>query len=110
MRRAYLEGIQTDPRATLVDLEASRAWSDGFVAGGADTNAVSSALVCAVVRGSAEAPSCRERAESLAQSLSLSPARATTCEIEGAAHFLPLERPQALAAEILRLARLAEAA
>jgi pimeloyl-ACP methyl ester carboxylesterase len=115
MRRAYMEGTQTDPRATLVDLEASRAWSDAFAGRGDGTkngggSVVSSSLVCAIVRGSEEAPICRKRAESLAQSLSLSPSRTTTCEIEGAAHFLPLEKPDALAAEILRLARLAEAA
>jgi pimeloyl-ACP methyl ester carboxylesterase len=100
MRRAYMEGIQTDPRATLVDLEASRAWSDRFAAGPAI--AVTTAIVC----GSAEPEMCQERARAIARSCS----RATPREIEGAAHFLPLEKPRALAAEILRIARTAEAA
>jgi len=100
MRRAYMEGIQTDPRATLVDLEASRAWSDHFDAG--PSIGVATAIVC----GSAEPEMCQERARTIARSCS----RATHREIQGAAHFLPLEKPQALAAEILRLARPPEVA
>ena len=97
MRRAYIEGIQTDPRATLVDLEASRAWSDAFEDG--------SAISCPtrIVSGSAEDERCRERAQGLTDSL----AEASSIDIAGAAHFLPLENPQALAAEIRRITEVA---
>jgi len=95
MRRAYMEGIQTDPRATLVDLEASRAWSDSFDAGKGISCPVS------VLVGAAEHEACRSRAESLADSLGSS---GSSAEIEGAAHFLPLEQPEALAREIRRVA------
>jgi pimeloyl-ACP methyl ester carboxylesterase len=89
MRRAYMEGIKTDPRATLVDLEASRAWADGFDRGD---------LSCPVriVCGSAESENSRRRAEELESALDA----ASSCVIDGAAHFLPLEKPSALAAEI----------
>ena len=94
MRRAYMEGIQTDPRATLVDLEASRAWTDAF-AGGDDR------IRCPVriVTGGAEPAECRSRAEALAGSLS----RAEALELADAAHYLPLEQPAALAGEIQRI-------
>ncbi len=91
MQRAYMEGIKTDPRATLVDLQASRAWSDAF-------DAASCGIECpvAVVSGAAEDAGCVARAEALAGGL----ANASTASVDGAAHFLPLERPEALAALI----------
>jgi pimeloyl-ACP methyl ester carboxylesterase len=97
MKRAYMEGIQTDPRATLVDLEASRRWSDAF-----DPSKEGSAVTCPtrIVGGSAESEGCRERAENLARALGQAPVSL----IEGAAHFLPLEKPQALAKEISLIA------
>lgn len=97
MQRAYMEGIQTDPRATLVDLEASRAWADAFQAG--------AGIDCPVeiVLGSAENAACVARAERLAGSL----AHATTATVDAAAHFLPLEQPEALAREIRRIAEAA---
>jgi pimeloyl-ACP methyl ester carboxylesterase len=97
MRRAYIEGIQTDPRATLVDLEASRTWATDFVAG--------AGIACPVtiVNGATENQACVERANALASSLP----SASTCEIESAAHFLPLEQPAALAREIRRVAEAA---
>ncbi len=97
MRRAYLEGIRTDPRATLVDLEASRAW--------ADTSRDLGTIDCpvAIVSGSAEDAACRARAERLAESLPTS----RISEIEAAAHFLPLEQPEALAARIEEIAEAA---
>jgi pimeloyl-ACP methyl ester carboxylesterase len=100
MRRAYMEGIQTDPRATLVDLEASRAWADAF-----EKDQDMAGLDCpiAIVSGSAENEACRARAEDLAQALP----KAWTARIDGAAHFLPLEKPEALAAEIRRVAEAA---
>jgi pimeloyl-ACP methyl ester carboxylesterase len=94
MKRAYMEGIQTDPRATLVDLEASRSWSNAFDDG--------SSVACPtrIVRGSAETERCLELADKLAGSL----AQASMVEFEGAAHFLPLEKPEALANEIRLIA------
>jgi len=100
MRRAYMEGIQTDPRATLVDLEASRAWADDFTKAG-DVSGLDCPI--AIVSGSAENEACRARAEQLAETLP----KAQTTRIEGAAHFLPLEQPEALAAEISRIAEAA---
>jgi len=100
MKRVYMEGIQTDPRATLVDLEASRRWSDEFLAGEAPSSIdCPTRVVCAA----GEAPECRERAETLASTLP----QATVSRIEGAAHFLPLEKPEALANEIRQIAEAA---
>lgn len=91
MRRAYLEGIKTDPRATLVDLRASRAWADAFDAASADPG-------CAVrvIHGEAEAEACIARADALADAL----AGAERTTVAAAAHFLPLEQPAPLAEEI----------
>ena len=93
MKRAYIEGIQTDPRATLVDLEASRGWSDAF-----DPADDGGSVLCPtrIVDGSAEPEAARERAAALAGSLT----QASVTTIDGAAHFLPLEKPEALANEI----------
>jgi len=90
VKRAYMEGIQTDPRATLVDLEASRSWADAFVANGGIETPIR--IAC----GASESDDARARAEALATSL----ASATFVEIDGAAHFLPIEKPEALAREI----------
>jgi pimeloyl-ACP methyl ester carboxylesterase len=97
MKRAYMEGIKTDPRATLVDLEASRVWSDAF-----SPSDDGSSVVCPVkvVSGSAESGDCLERADELARALP----HASVVVIEGAAHFLPLEKPEALVKEIQLLA------
>lgn len=91
MQKAYMEGIKTDPRATLVDLEASRRWVDGF-------DAARSGIDCpaAIVSGSAENADCVSRAHALASALPNGRART----VEAAAHFLPLEQPDALAALI----------
>jgi pimeloyl-ACP methyl ester carboxylesterase len=98
MQRAYMEGIQTDPRATLVDLEASRAWADAF-----DPKGSGIACPITIVSGAAEDAGCIARAEALASSL----ASARTATIEGAAHFLPLEQPAALARELRQIAEAA---
>ena len=91
MQKAYMEGIKTDPRATLVDLEASRAWADAF-------DATTSGIDCpvAIVSGSAENEACVARAVALADAF----ANGSTSTVEAAAHFLPLEQPDALAALI----------
>ncbi len=90
MRRAWFESIQTDPRVTLVDLEASRAFASSLT----DAPAVPTLVVC----GEHEAAAERESAQALATRLG---ARLHT--IPSAAHWLPLEQPAAFAAEILRL-------
>jgi pimeloyl-ACP methyl ester carboxylesterase len=100
MKRAYIEGIQTDPRATLVDLEASRRWSDEFrEADRPNPIECPTRIVC----GSSEAAESRDRSNELAAGLT----RASVAEIEGAAHFLPLEKPQALVSEIRQIAEAA---
>ena len=101
MRRAYMEGIKTDPRATLADLEASRTWARNFSAelaeqeNGARKNGTIACPVRIISR-SAEDESSRERVARLATELS----GASAHVIENAAHFLPLENPDALAREI----------
>jgi pimeloyl-ACP methyl ester carboxylesterase len=84
-----MEGIKTDPRATLVDLEASRAWADG-------SNDYDSACPVLIASGDAENENHRRRAEELGSTLS----NASSGVIADAAHFLPLEQPSALAAEV----------
>lgn len=105
MRRAWFESIQTDPRVTLVDLEASR---DFARAHGATTPASSNlsgggrAVPTLVVCGEHEAAAERDGAQALAARLG-----ARFSAIPGAAHWLPLEQPAALAAEIFRLSEAA---
>lgn len=94
MQKAYMEGLGTDPRATLVDLEASREWAEAWE--GSDAAELPARVVC----GAAEPAPCRARAEQLARALASEPA----VEIGGAAHFLPLERPSELAREIRHVA------
>ena len=91
MQRAYMEGIKTDPRATLVDLEASRSWADAF-------DPAHSEIDCAVlaIAGASENTDCVNRAKALTSALP----KGGTSSIEAAAHFLPLEQPAALAREI----------
>ncbi len=100
MQKAYMEGIKTDPRATLVDLEASQTWSKAFDPEGIDCPAT-------IVIGTSENTDCLARAETLAGQLS----SGRTATVEAAAHFLPLEQPAALAALIAaEIKRVAEAA
>ena len=104
MRRVYMEGLKTDPRATLVDLEASRAWADALRVGvpSGEPGGVSAiAAPTRILSGAAERPADREQAESLASRL----IRARSEVVEGAAYFLPLEKPSALAAGIRRCER-----
>ncbi len=96
MKRAYMEGIATDPRTTLGDLEASRRWCDAF-----DEKAAS-ALACSTlfVDGAGESAEALDRSKHFAQSFSDSSQHL----IEGASHYLPFEQSQALADEIGRMA------
>jgi pimeloyl-ACP methyl ester carboxylesterase len=102
MRRAYMECVKTDPRATLVDLEASRSWTSDF------QQALESpepgrpgAIDCPVriLSGTAETISGERITEQLVSKLP----GASSGQVEGAAHFLPLEKPAALASEIQRM-------
>jgi pimeloyl-ACP methyl ester carboxylesterase len=104
MRRYWFESIQTDPRATLVDLEACRAFAralDGdranagaAAAGSAGAHRAKTLVAC----GEAEPEGDRARAQGFATRLG---APCTT--LPGAASLLPLEKPAELAREILRL-------
>ncbi|MBW2424427.1 MAG: alpha/beta hydrolase [Deltaproteobacteria bacterium] len=98
MKRAYMEGIGTDPRATLVDLESCRTWSETIASALAEP-----ACETRIVLGEAEPEDCRDRAMALAAGWT----RASQVTIEKAAHFLPIEQPAALASEVLRLAEAA---
>lgn len=109
MRHAYMEGIRTDPRATLVDLEASFAWmveALGASAGDRDDNddrdrfVLDGALRAQPLKifvGDAEPADARVRAEALAGRLE----DAELGTIAQAAHLLPLEQPGVFADEIL---------
>jgi len=101
MRQAYMEGIQTDPRATLVDLEACRAWVDasGLQAPEATGLDLSPAIPVRVLIGAAEPETSRARTEAFAEGLS----RADLRILEEAAHWLPLEQAAAVAEESLAL-------
>jgi pimeloyl-ACP methyl ester carboxylesterase len=94
IRRAYFESIQTDPRATLADLEACRAWSSAF-----DPNRIGTACPVRLMSGEDEAPEFRTRAETLAAAIE----GAELETVPGAADLLPLEQPAALSEAALRL-------
>lgn len=96
MRRAWFESIQTDPRATLVDLEASQAFARSLAMGDA---AAAPRLPVLVVAGATEPATDLDAARSLAARLG-----GRFASVEGAAHWLPLEQPEALAREILAFA------
>ena len=96
MRRFYMESIQTDPRATLVDLEACRSFARAHAAtdGGGARPTVKTLIAC----GAAEPEADRETARTLATRLG-----ANDATLPESASLLPLERPADLAREILRL-------
>ena len=101
MRRAWFESIQTDPRVTLVDLEASRAFARAHGAATPASSKLSGggpAVPTLVACGEHEAAAERDGAQALATRLG-----ARFSAIPGAAHWLPLEQPAALAAEIFSL-------
>lgn len=109
MRHAYMEGIRTDPRATVVDLEAIFDWTQAFEASGPDDGGGAShargglakdlSAATRIVTGAGEPDASRARAEALASRLEGAELRTIT----DAAHLLPLEQPAALADEILTL-------
>ncbi len=102
MQRFYMESIQTDPRATLVDLEACRAFARASSA--SDALRTKPPAPTLIACGEAEPEADRAVAQGLAARLG---ARHET--IREGASLLPLECPEALAREILRLSRSAEA-
>jgi pimeloyl-ACP methyl ester carboxylesterase len=107
MQRFYMESIQTDPRATLVDLEACRAFARSAEGGASERTDAPNAghalrtpapVATLIACGEAEPDADRTAAQGLAERLG---ARRETVR-EGAS-LLPLECPAALAREILRL-------
>ena len=98
MRRAWFESIQTDPRATLVDLEASQVFARTLATASSGAASAAAARILVVAGASepvADLESARARSEQLG-------GRFVTLEMAG--HWLPLEQPEALAREILALA------
>jgi pimeloyl-ACP methyl ester carboxylesterase len=95
LKRAYTEGIQTDPRATLVDFEASRRFFDAI--NGSDFE-----FACPVrfMDGAAESDTNRDRSRSFAEKV----AGSSCGSIDDAAHYLPFEQPKSLVEEIQRIA------
>lgn len=93
MRRAWFESIQTDPRATLVDLEASQAFARSLAA---EDAGAATGLPVLVVAGAGEPAADLDAARALSARLG-----GRFASVEGAAHWLPLEQPEALAREIL---------
>ncbi len=94
MQRFYMESIQTDPRATLVDLEACRAFARGAGHPLRTPAPVATLIAC----GEAEPEADRATGKGLAERLG-----ARHEMIHEGASLLPLECPAALASEILRL-------
>ena len=90
MRPYFMQGMKTDPRATFGDLEACRAWDDTSRIG-------SLGVPLRVLVGEHERAQLRTEAENLAASVP----GATLQTIEGAAHVLPIEAPDAVATSLL---------
>jgi pimeloyl-ACP methyl ester carboxylesterase len=90
MRRGFMDGIKTDPRATYGDLRACRAWDDR-------ARLKEIGAPCLVVRGADELPEVAEAASRLAAMLP----NAREVVIPDAGHLLPVEQPEALAAAVL---------
>jgi pimeloyl-ACP methyl ester carboxylesterase len=98
MKRAYMEGVRTDPRATLVDFEASRLFFNK-----ANGNHFELACPIRFIDGASEADDVHERAKIFAGGI----AGSSIGSIDGAAHYLPFEQPKLLAEEIQRIAEAA---
>lgn len=89
MKRAFMEGMKTDPRATYTDLVACREWQPGEQL--AEIQAPTR-----VIHGVDEIAWVKERAEALAKTLSIGEPET----VPGAGHALLLEAPEALGARI----------
>ena len=109
MKRAYMEGIQTDPRATLVDLEASRRFFNSFSPTPSDKTDETARVALDISRpirfvdGASERDDIRERSRVFAEAI----VGSSIDSIEGAAHYLPFEQPQSLVEEIRQIAEAA---
>jgi pimeloyl-ACP methyl ester carboxylesterase len=101
MRRAYMEGIGTDPRATLGDLEAVRRWTETLDEEGYDADAPG-AFRGRVLLAEGESAPLEQR--DLAKRWFTPVGECTSTLIAGASHFLPLERPAPFAAALRRFA------
>jgi pimeloyl-ACP methyl ester carboxylesterase len=89
MRKAFMEGMKTDPRATYGDLQACRDWDDTARLG-------EIAAPTLVVHGADELDDVREQAEALSSSIPGAQLRT----IPAAGHSLLLEAPEALGTEV----------
>ncbi len=103
MQRFYLESIQTDPRATLVDLEACRAFvrgepRDAAAAGANPALRTKTSIPTLIACGEAEPEADRTAAQDLAARLG-----ARHEQVREGASVLPLECPAALARAVLHL-------
>lgn len=101
MRRAYMEGIGTDPRATLGDLEAIRTWTRERT----QQEKPRRAFAPEPFEGRvllAEGESEPEGQQESTRRWLASVAPPLSVRIPKAAHFLPLEQPAQLAQEIRR--------
>ena len=86
MKRAFMEGMKTDPRATYGDLLACRDWQDA-------ARLPDITIPTLIVHGEAEIPRVKEGAAALAEAM-------PTARLEiipGAGHWIPLEAPEELA-------------
>lgn len=97
MRRAWFESIQTDPRATLVDLEASQSYARSLAAEAESSSGPRIPVL--VAAGASEPAADLDAARALSTRLG-----GRFVALEQAAHWLPLEQPEALAREILAFA------
>jgi pimeloyl-ACP methyl ester carboxylesterase len=89
MKKAFVEGLKTDPRATYGDLTACRDWDPG-------TRLAEVQCPARVIHGDGEIAWVKERAAALAQAL---PAGELET-IPAAGHALLLECPEALGAQV----------
>ena len=89
LKRAFMEGLKTDPRATLGDLEACRDWQPGERLGDLQTSTF-------IVHGEAEIDWVKERAEALAEILP----NAQLETLPSAGHALLVETPEKLGARV----------
>ena len=89
MKRAFMEGLKTDPRATLGDLEACRDWQPGERLAELQTPTF-------ILHGDSEIDWVKESAEGLAATLP----NARLESLPSAGHALLLEAPESLGARV----------
>lgn len=110
MKRAYMEGLGTDPRATLGDLEAILTWTEALNENGyalAPADADASKRRTLFIDGAASFAAASSLAEAREAALRWfgGVGACEAAEIPGAGHFLPFEQPAALAAALRTFVR-----